>query len=113
VQLPSVERLVNVSLLSSPVSWAVVWSVATIWLLLFHVVMQAWKAMRSTGQAAYAAPGQVAFPTAGTTAYSTPGTLTSGASSLSGFAGADRGEPTIWTDGTESRYAEDGWTSAY
>jgi hypothetical protein len=38
----------NVQLLSHPMNWLVVWLVATVWLLFFHVIMQGFKSMQGS-----------------------------------------------------------------
>ena len=114
MEFPSVGTVINVPLLKSPASWGVVWTVATLWLLAFHVLMQAWGAMTSKGQAAFAAPGMTAVPNAAASDFSVIGSLAAGPSApgsvLDRFSG---GAPQIWTDGSENRYAEDGWSANY
>jgi hypothetical protein len=99
------ERWLNIRLLTEPMNWAIVFVIATIWLLAFHTVMTAYQAMSGPkNQPAFGNPGQIAAPTAGTTgAFSAPGIDNP---STSVFAGGAM----TWTDGSESRYAEDGWT---
>lgn len=108
----SVGRWINVDLIKEPMNWAIVFVAATIALLLFHVVMTAFGAMQSTTQGAFGGgPGQVMAPqTSSTGVFSGPGTLAQSASAggtdLAKFYGNSGG---IWTDGFESKYAEDGW----
>lgn len=97
-------KWLNVNLLSQPMNWAIVWLVATIWLLLYHVLMQAFTAMQGSTPVAFSGPGQIAQAVPSTGAFSIMG---SGDGSTAAFVG---GATTIWTDGFESRYAEDGWT---
>lgn len=100
-------RWLNLALLKEPMNWAIVSIIATIWLLAFHVIMQAWTAMVSPQQSiGGAGPGTIAAPV--TTSFSQGGLLASGGgSSLSAFVG---GGASPWTDGAESKWAEDGWT---
>lgn len=107
---PSLDRFFNVALAKEPMNWAIVWTVASLWLLAFHVVMQAWGAMAAPAtQGAFGGPGQVApqaVPDV-TTQFSVGGTLPMDpGSSLSPFVGNGGG---YWTDGYETKYAEDGW----
>lgn len=105
----------NPTLLKSPYNWAVIMIAASLWLLAFHVLMQGFTAMQQGGQAAFAGPGQVASPVAGTTAqFSAPGLLAAGVTAPAGTAsswwggGLHAGDG-VWTDGSEAKYAEDGW----
>jgi hypothetical protein len=102
----------NWDLAKEPMNWAIVFVVATIWLLLFHVIMTAYTAMTlPAAQQAVGGPGQVASPTASSAGYSAQGTLSASPPQIPGlFTG---GGTQVWTDGTESKYAEDGWTAAY
>lgn len=107
----SLDRWLNVSLIKEPLNWAIVWVMASVALLLFHTVMQAFGAMRSTSSfGGGPAPGTVAIQTPDSI-YAQPGTLAgSRGSSLSSFwaGGLNRGDG-VWTDGAEAKYAEDGW----
>lgn len=107
--LPSLDGLFNKELLTEPMSWFVVFLDATITLLLFHVIMTAFGAMQSTGSVYNAGPGTVASPVP--TNFSVPGTLaTDQGGTLSPFwGGGIAGGTGQWTNGFESKYAEDGW----
>ena len=103
----------NIALAKSPMNWAIVFVVATIWLFFFHIIMQAFDAMKQGPQTAFsAAPGQVSSPTAAanfTAGSSMADSLTVNAlqASLSswGFDGQSSGQ---WVDDYEARYAMDG-----
>lgn len=101
-------KLFNRTLLSEPLNWTIVFVFASIWLLLFHVIMQAFGAMQSTSQASVgAAPGQTVSPVASTSQFSVQGLLAGGVPSVpSVFEGSSA---TVWTDSYESKFAEDGW----
>lgn len=91
-------------------NWAILFVMASIWLILVHVIMGAWGNMTGgAGPAIGAAPGQIASPVAGTTSdFSQPGVLAgSSAPPMSSFVGNGLSS---WTDGTEARYPEDGFT---
>lgn len=102
------ERWFNLRLLSEPMNWAIVFIFATISLLGFHTAVQAFTAMGLPGPAIGAAPGQLAIQSSGTSMFSQPGTLADSGmpDSPAAFQG---GAPMIWTDGNESKWAEDGW----
>lgn len=108
-ELPSLDRFVNFDLLTEPMSWFVVFIDATIALLLFHVVMTAFGGMKDGGNIYNAGPGQVAAPV--TTNFSMQGLLAgNGGSTLNNFwGGGIAGGDGTWTNGIESKYAEDGW----
>jgi hypothetical protein len=107
-------RFFNLNLASEPMNWAVVFVIASIWLLAFHVVMTGWGAMTGGGQAAVgSAPGTIAIASNTTSGFSSPGVL-------SGFSGDNLGTfygggitagDGTWTDGAEAKYAEDGWAA--
>jgi hypothetical protein len=85
------ERFINMALLREPINWGLVFIVASIWLLLFHVIMQGFHAMRNgPGVPMAAGVGQARSPA-----------VTSPAASLLGGAGS------VWTDSYEAKYAED------
>ena len=42
-----VKKFINEPLLSHPMNWVIVWLVATIWLLAFHVIMKGFSSMQS------------------------------------------------------------------
>lgn len=110
--LPRVDGYFNTTLAKEPMNWAIVWVVATLWLLAFHVVMQAYTAMTLPApQQAIGGPGQVASPTASSAPYSVPGDLSAAPPQIPGLFTGGPGGTSTWTDGTESKYAEDGWTS--
>lgn len=101
----------NLSLMSQPMNWLIVSVIATIWLLAFHVVMQGFSAMTQSGDvqdSISGGPGTVAASSASTATFSAPGTLADGfnGQDLGSFVG---GATMVWTDGFESKYAEDGW----
>jgi len=116
------DKFINWTLIESPMNWAVIFAVATIWLLFFHVVMQGFTAMQG-GQTSFGAgaPGQVLAPSASNTGvFSGPGSLgdsmggalTRG-NTTDGFfwgGGLAVGDGT-WTDGGEARYPQDGWSA--
>jgi hypothetical protein len=109
-ELPDMGGWINTRLAGAPLNWAIVFVVATIWLLVFHLVMQAFGAMQSTRQGAVgAAPGQVASPTTAVSVFSVPGVLGSGSSVIPGLF--EGGAPQIWTDDAEARFASDGWSA--
>jgi hypothetical protein len=85
------ERFINMGLIKEPMNWGIVFIVASIWLLAFHVVMTGFNAMRS-------GPGVPMGP--GTGQARSPA-VTSPAASMLGGAGS------VWTDSYESKYAED------
>lgn len=100
---------INPRLLGSPMNWAMIWVVASIWLLLFHTAMTAFGLLQATGRPAFGAgPGQLQAPTANAPGvFSTPGVLAGGATQVPGlFTG---GGSSSWTDNAEAKYAEDGW----
>ena len=107
--------LINVPLISEPMNWAILFVIATIWLLAFHVIMQGFTAMQGGGKqtAIGAAPGQIAIPGAPGN-FATGSTIAGGESpdtvainlSQWGFDGTSDG---TWTDGTEAKYAWDGY----
>lgn len=105
----------NIALAKAPMNWGIVWAIATLWLLLFHVLMQAWGSFAAAPQGAFGAPGQIAAPVPDVTSlFSQPGSLAStggGAAALSSFVGGGLayGDGT-WADAGVSRFAEDGWT---
>jgi hypothetical protein len=105
----SLDRIINFALVKEPMNWAIVFVIASIWLLAFHVVMVGFGAMKSPSQGAFGGPGQVAAPIPDVTqGFSQPGLLGgTAAAPMSGFFGAGASS---WTDGSESKYAEDGWT---
>lgn len=64
---------INNRLAGSPINWAIVGVIATLWLLLFHVVMSGFGTMQgNVAVSAGAGPGQIPAPgtsTAGPQAY--------------------------------------------
>jgi hypothetical protein len=108
IPLPNVGAWVNTRLLSEPLNWAIVFIVATIWLMAFHVVMTAFSAMQTTKTTAFAtAPGQVTAQSPSGAMFSTPGLLAGGATQVPGLF--EGGGPAVWTDSSENRISEDGW----
>lgn len=108
IPVPKFDAWVNTRLLGEPLNWAIVFVIATIWLLAFHVVMTAFSAMQTTKTTPFnAAPGQVAAQTPSSAAFSMPGVLAGGATQVPGLF--DGGATAMWSDGSESRYGEDGW----
>lgn len=103
------DRWFNLDLLREPLNWAIVGIAASITLLLFHVVMQAWGAMITGGAPSIGAgPGQVASPVPDvTTVFSQAADYGPGSDLSRWVAGIGP-----WYDNAESRYAEDGWVSA-
>jgi hypothetical protein len=106
----------NRRLIGEPLNWAIVFVIASVWLLAFHVVMQGFTAMQGDKKQASigGAPGQVApgnavgFLTGSTIATAeSPEAVGMNLSSwgLTGGAG--------WSDQTEAKYAWDGITEAY
>ena len=83
-------NVINMALIREPMNWGVVFVAASVWLLVFHTLMQAFNAM-SNGAGAPAAPGVAAQ------ANIAPAMVPIGTTGL-------------WTDGMEANYAEDGWT---
>jgi hypothetical protein len=69
--MPALPPFLNERLLYEPMNWLVIGTIATIWLLAFHVIMKAFGAMKSTGSDAGQAPGQapVAGPAPGPDGY--------------------------------------------
>ena len=51
-------EILNRRLLLEPLNWLIVGTVATIWLLAFHVIMQGFGSMQAGADAAAQAPGQ-------------------------------------------------------
>lgn len=111
-ELPYVGSVLNIGLIKEPLNWAIVMVFATVALLGMHVIMQAFGAMQSTTQPAFAGPGQIAIPAA-TGVFSQPGTLagSNAANDLSPFLSGGMTGLSPWTDGIESKFAEDGWAS--
>jgi hypothetical protein len=106
---------INWPLVKEPLNWAIVGVVASLWLLVFHLVMTAFGAMQGNSGVNQQAiggggPGSIAAAQAGGTVsqtFSIPGNAGMGdvpVTSTSWF-----GNDNIWTDGFESKYAEDGW----
>ena len=93
---PVLDRYINMKLLTEPMNWAVIWVAATIWLFAFHVIMQAFTAMQSTGGSASA--GAIGQGLAPLTAPATAGPSST-------FPDAQ-----IWTDGYEGLFVGDGAT---
>jgi hypothetical protein len=88
-------------------NWVVVFAIASIWLLAFHVVMQGFSAMQDSNDAISTGPGTIASPLPSTAVFTTPGM----ADATSPAAlGAYFGEQ-LWTDDFDAKYAEDGWLS--
>jgi hypothetical protein len=104
----SLDRLFNFALAKEPMNWAIVFIIATVWLLAFHSVMVGFGAMQAPTQGAFGGPGQVAAPIPDVTqGFSQPGLLGgTQAAAMSSFFGSGASP---WTDGAESKYAEDGW----
>jgi hypothetical protein len=89
------ERFINMALIKEPMNWGIVFLIASVWLILFHVVMQGFAAMSAgPGVPAPSGQGQARGPD-----------VIMPASLLipSGTSG-------VWTDGVEANYTEDGWT---
>lgn len=85
---------INTKLAGSPLNWVIVGSVATIWLLAFHVIMTGFDALSSNGTVG-SAPGNVTSPLVG------------------GNSAGPVSIESVWTNDFESRYSEDdGLTSA-
>ena len=117
------DKFINWTLVSEPMNWAVVFAVASIWLIFFHVVMKGFGAMQ--GQPAFGspAPGMIAAPTASNTGiFSQLGKMAFGESggahvrgnTTDGYGfwggGVQVGDGT-WIDDIEAKYAEDGWVA--
>lgn len=104
----------NFALAKEPMNWAIAFVIASVWLLLFHVVMTAWNAMIApTTQPAFVAPGMVAAPTAAVGDFATAGSQGGmyPTDTSSNFWGGGMGlGDGVWTDGFESKWSEDGWT---
>lgn len=105
----AIGKYFNTALAKEPLNWAIVFVIATIWLLAFHAVMQGFSAMQGKGGAIGAPPGTVNIQTSSTGVFSGPGTLAtpSAIDGLSNYLGTGGG---MWTDGGESKFPEDGWT---
>lgn len=105
------ETWINWPLIKEPLNWAIVAVVASIWLLAFHSIMTGFRAMQSTTQGAFStAPGMIAAPLPSTVIrFATPGDT----GAAGGFSNSWFGIDTTWTDGFESKYAEDGWTGDF
>lgn len=104
---------INWPLLKEPLNWAIVGTVATLWLLVFHLVMTAFGAMQgnSGGQSiGGGGPGSIAAPQAGGTVSRVFGTTGSTGGGDAVTASSWFGTDNTWTDGFEAKYAEDGWT---
>ena len=108
-ELPALGKFLNLELLKEPMSWVVVFLDASITLLLFHVVVTAFGAMKSTGSPYNAGPGMVAAPVPAN--FSVQGTLANdpGSQLSAWWGGSIAGGDGTWTNGYESKYAEDGW----
>jgi hypothetical protein len=111
-----VERFFNWGLAKEPLNWAIVFVIATIWLLCFHVIMQGFQALqggKKPQKAIGGNPGQIAsiqsnsaFDPANTLTSSVSSDLMASYISAWGFDGVSDG---VWTDGFEAKYASDGW----
>ena len=55
-------KLINWNLIGEPLNWAVVFAIATVWLLAFHTVMTAFSNMSGQDAIGGGAPGSVAAP---------------------------------------------------
>lgn len=100
----------NWTLAKSPMNWAIVWVIASLWLLLFHIVVLAWHSINGTQAAIEAGPGQIAMLPDATQAF----TVTAANSTTNDLSAFLPGGPTglsSWGDSAVSRYAEDGWTA--
>lgn len=96
----------NTDLAKQPLNWAIVWTFATLWLLAFHVIMQGYTAMtQGASPVAFNAPGQIATIPNVTADFSQPG---NSGTNLSPFLPTGLSN---FTDGYESKYAEDGWST--
>lgn len=114
------DKFINWTLISEPMSWAVVFAIASIWLIFFHVVIQGFTAMQG-GQTSFGAgaPGQVLAPSAANTGvfsaagefFDSRGAAMTKGNTTDGFfwgGGIGVGDGT-WVDDIEARYAQDGW----
>lgn len=99
----------NGRLAGEPLNWLIVGVVASIWLMLFHVIMQGFSAMQ--GRPAFGSgPGTISMNEPVAAAFSQPSVMAQdrGPGALGAFIG---GATPIWTDSYESKYAEDGWVA--
>lgn len=103
---------VNWDMAREPLNWLIVGTVASIWLMAFHAVMTGFTAMQGasvTGQSiGGGGPGTIAAPQASVVGnFAIPGnTGSTNAFGTNQWFGTDQ----MWTNGFESRFAEDGWT---
>lgn len=100
----------NTGLARHPLNWMIVFTVATIWLLLFHVLMTAWQAMVGAAPSS-AAPDAIASatPVPNVAATFSQTSVLADVGVPGGLGTIAGGGVQIWTDGLEGRYAEDGW----
>lgn len=102
------DKFFNAALAKQPMNWAVIWIFASLWLLLFHVVVQGWLGMLNGKRATIsAAPGQVAVQADATNVFSQSGTA-----SIDLATFLPTGSLSQWADDGVSRYPEDGYAGA-
>jgi hypothetical protein len=96
-------KWLNFELMKEPLNWAIVWVIASIWLLAFHSVMRGFTAMQaSAGPSIGAGPGMIASGGQVNFQTSYPSSAPSAFDDLGG---------SIWqADQAASRWAEDGWS---
>ena len=104
-------RFINRPLISEPLNWAVIFVVATLWLLAFHTIMRGFSQMQGNAGSFANTAGLVAAPNASAPGvFSSLGTL--GGRSGGSMASLSQWGPQgahDWTDGSEAKWAEDGW----
>jgi hypothetical protein len=102
------DKWINWQLISEPLNWAVLFAVATIWLLAFHTIMKGFGAMQ--GQAAFSpGPGLVAAQPSSTGAFSQAGATGPGSTLNNFFGGSVAAGDGTWTDSYDAQFAQDGW----
>ena len=96
-------KLINRNILLEPMNWLIIGVIATLWLLAFHAVMQGFTAMQAKETPLTTAPGQVSLGNAS-------GTVVNNSMSLSPYQDTS---PSMFTNASESPYAESNGTFAY
>jgi hypothetical protein len=103
-------RFINRPLISEPLNWAVIFVVATLWLLAFHTIMKGFTQMQGNAGSFANTAGLVAAPIASNPgAFSVPSGLAAPAYNMVSLSQWGPQGAHYWTDDTEAKYAEDGW----
>lgn len=99
-------NLINWTLLKEPLNWAVIFVMATVWLLAFHTIMQAFASMSGQDTIAGGPPGSVAAPVPSVGGFTTQGGTVP--EPLQTFP-----QGSNWTETYEAKYAEDNYGINY